>query len=96
MWIENELKKHGQLITSSNLGNMALGVTCNSCKTVFGADRKCFKCSQCESNFELVYEEELVSDDTPSFCPFCGEKIEDIIEEYIDEDDFDDEIEEWT
>ena len=54
------------------------------------------ECSQCESNFELVYEEELVSDDTPSFCPFCGEKIEDIIEEYIDEDDFDDEIEEWT
>jgi DNA-directed RNA polymerase subunit RPC12/RpoP len=53
------------------------------------------ECSECESSFELVYEEELVSDDTPSFCPFCGEKIEDIQEEYIDQDDFDDEIEGW-
>ena len=53
-------------------------------------------CSECESNFQLVYEEELVSEPVPCFCPFCGEKIEDIQEEYIEDDDLDeDAYEEW-
>jgi len=54
-------------------------------------------CSDCESSFEMLYEEEMVSDSVPCYCPFCGEKIEDIQEEYIEEDDdFDDgAYEEW-
>jgi len=35
-----------------------------------------------------------VSDETPSFCPFCGERIEVLNEEYIDDEDFN-ENEEW-
>lgn len=52
------------------------------------------ECENCDSSFELAYTEELVSDDIPNFCPFCGERIEDIQEEYIDEDGLD-ENEEW-
>lgn len=52
------------------------------------------ECENCDSTFELNYAEELVSDETPNFCPFCGERIEDIQEEYIDEDELD-ENEEW-
>lgn len=44
-------------------------------------------CMNCESTFEMQYEKELVSADYPQFCPFCGEIIEDITDEYIDEDD---------
>jgi DNA-directed RNA polymerase subunit RPC12/RpoP len=53
------------------------------------------ECDNCESSFELAYTEELVSDDTPNFCPFCGERIEDIQEEYIDEDVLDENDERW-
>jgi len=52
------------------------------------------ECENCESSFEIAYTEEIVSDDIPNFCPFCGERIEDIQEEYIDEDELD-ENEEW-
>jgi hypothetical protein len=31
--------------------------------------------------------EELVSQDLPEHCPFCGEIIEELSEDYIDEDD---------
>jgi hypothetical protein len=51
-------------------------------------------CDSCESTFELAYEEELVSDELPSFCPFCGEEIEDVTEQVYEEED-DDDIEEW-
>ena len=54
------------------------------------------ECSECVSSFEMTYQEELVSKDLPCYCPFCGEKIEDVQEEeYIDQDDDFDEIEEW-
>jgi hypothetical protein len=52
------------------------------------------ECDNCESSFEVAYSEELVSEEKPSFCPFCGEPVEDIVEEYIDDDDYD-ENEEW-
>ena len=52
------------------------------------------ECENCDSTFEIAYTEELVSDETPNFCPFCGERVEDIQEEYIDEDELD-ENEEW-
>lgn len=54
------------------------------------------ECSECESIFELTYSKELVSGEIPCFCPFCGEKIENVTEEEVeDEDDqlYDDE--EW-
>ena len=51
------------------------------------------ECIECESTFELAYTEEMVSDPTPNFCPFCGEKIEEISEEYIEDDNFDENAE---
>ena len=51
-------------------------------------------CLACESGFEVSYTKELVSSEYPQFCPFCGEAVEDITDEYIEEDgDFGDE--EW-
>ena len=44
-------------------------------------------CASCESGFEVSYMEELTSSDLPQFCPFCGETIDDIQEEYIEDDD---------
>ena len=45
------------------------------------------ECSSCESSFEVAYIEELVSQEYPEHCPFCGEVIEEIQEEYIEDDD---------
>ena len=54
-------------------------------------------CENCDSTFEIAYEVELVSEEVPSFCPFCGEKVEDISEQVYDEDDEEDDVEdeEW-
>lgn len=52
-------------------------------------------CIGCESTFELAYIEELVSSEVPSFCPFCGERVEDIQEEYIDPDEQNENEPEW-
>lgn len=52
------------------------------------------ECENCESSYEVQYVEELVSEEVPEFCPFCGEPIEDLSEEYIEDDDLD-ENEEW-
>ena len=48
----------------------------------------------CESTCEIAFEEDYVSDESPTFCPFCGERIEVLNEEYIEDEDFD-ENEEW-
>ena len=45
------------------------------------------ECLNCESSFEVGYVEELVSQEYPEHCPFCGETIEEIQEEYIEDDD---------
>lgn len=45
------------------------------------------ECLNCESSFEIAYVEQLVSTELPEHCPFCGEIIEDIQEEYIEDDD---------
>ena len=51
-------------------------------------------CENCESTFGVDYMEELVSQEYPEHCPFCGEHIEEVQESYIeDDDDLDDE--EW-
>ena len=52
------------------------------------------ECENCESTCEIAFEEDYVSDESPTFCPFCGERIEVLNEEYIEDEDFD-ENEEW-
>lgn len=52
------------------------------------------ECENCESTFEVAFEEDYVSEESLSFCPFCGESIEVLDEEYIDDEDYD-ENEEW-
>ena len=51
-------------------------------------------CLNCESVYTVEYTEELVSSDLPEHCPFCGEPIEELSEEYIEDDDLD-ENDEW-
>ena len=52
------------------------------------------ECHSCESSYDIIYMEELVSEHYPEICPFCGEHIEEIQEEYI-EDENDDDTEKW-
>jgi hypothetical protein len=52
------------------------------------------ECSSCESHYTIAFVEEIVSAELPEYCPFCGETIEEITEDYIEDDDFN-ENEEW-
>lgn len=48
-------------------------------------------CANCESTYTVEFMEEMVSQDLPEHCPFCGEIIEELSEAYIeDEDNLDD------
>jgi len=51
------------------------------------------ECSNCESTFLINYSDMLASKEYPEYCPFCGEFIEELSEDYIEEseDEFDDE-----
>ena len=51
------------------------------------------ECTNCESYFDLSFEENLVSQE-PEYCPFCGEVIEEM-EDYIEDDDDFENDEEW-
>jgi hypothetical protein len=54
------------------------------------------ECQNCESSYEVAYSEELVSEEYPEICPFCGENIEELSEEeYIDDEDSDNWDDEW-
>jgi hypothetical protein len=54
------------------------------------------ECGNCESTYSVEYSEELVSQDYPEHCPFCGEAIDELTEETdLDEDDDDSEEEDW-
>jgi hypothetical protein len=44
-------------------------------------------CSSCESTYSIEFTEELVSEEFPEYCPFCGETIDELSEEYVEEDD---------
>ena len=44
-------------------------------------------CSECESAFYIQYNEMLASTDLPQYCPFCGEYIDEISEDYIEDDE---------
>jgi hypothetical protein len=53
------------------------------------------ECHNCESSYDIVYMEELVSEQYPEICPFCGEHIEELSEEeYIEDDELNDD-EKW-
>ena len=52
------------------------------------------ECGNCESYFDLSFEENLVSQE-PEYCPFCGEVIEEPMEDYIEDDDDFETDEEW-
>lgn len=52
-------------------------------------------CSSCESSYHIIYTEEMVSQELPEHCAFCGEIIDEITEEYIEDDDSEDD-EEWN
>ena len=52
------------------------------------------ECNNCESTYSIQFAEEFVSQELPEHCPFCGEIIEELSEDYIeDEDDLEDK--EW-
>ena len=53
------------------------------------------ECSSCESTYSISYMEEMVSQDLPEHCPFCGEQIEELSEDYIGDDDDDMDNGEW-
>jgi hypothetical protein len=44
-------------------------------------------CSSCESTYNIEFTEEIVSEEFPEYCPFCGETIDELSEEYVEEDD---------
>jgi hypothetical protein len=52
-------------------------------------------CSSCESTYEVTYEEELTSENVPEYCPFCGEPIEVLSENYIEDSDLDEDDLKW-
>lgn len=53
------------------------------------------ECLSCESTYQINYMQEFVSQEYPEHCPFCGEPIEEIQEEYIEDEDSEDD-EEWN
>jgi hypothetical protein len=44
-------------------------------------------CLSCESTYNIQYSTEMTSEETPLFCPFCGEVIEDYIDDEQEEED---------
>jgi len=44
-------------------------------------------CLSCESVYSVEFVEEMVSQELPQHCPFCGEIIEELSEEYIEDED---------
>jgi NAD-dependent SIR2 family protein deacetylase len=53
------------------------------------------ECLNCESSYEVAYVEQLVSSELPEHCPVCGEVIEEITEDYIEDDDLDEDDVKW-
>ena len=52
-------------------------------------------CASCESTYSIAFMEEMVSQDLPEHCPFCGEIIEELSEAYIEDEDDDLDNKEW-
>ena len=53
------------------------------------------ECLNCESSYEVSYVEQLVSQELPEHCPFCGEVIDEISEEYIEDEDLNQDDLKW-
>ena len=53
------------------------------------------ECLSCESTYNVSFMEEMVSQELPEHCPFCGEQIEELSEDYIEDDEDDLDIKEW-
>jgi len=53
------------------------------------------ECLSCESTYSVSFMQEMVSNDLPEHCPFCGEIIEELSEDYIEDDEDDLDIKEW-
>ena len=53
------------------------------------------ECEACESSYSIAYISEFVSQELPENCPFCGEVIQELEEEYIEDDDDTMDNEEW-
>ena len=51
------------------------------------------ECSNCESTFSVTYSDMIASKEYPEYCTFCGDPIDELSEDYIEEseDDFEDE-----
>lgn len=43
-------------------------------------------CENCDSEFNISFNENLVKEHEEIFCPFCGAQIETIEEDVIEED----------
>ena len=54
------------------------------------------ECHNCESSYDITYMEELVSEQYPEICPFCGETIDALSEENYIEDEDDMDNDEWN
>jgi NAD-dependent SIR2 family protein deacetylase len=54
------------------------------------------ECSSCESTYSVEYSEELVAQEYPEHCPFCGDQIQELSEEHQEDEDEDDFEEEWN
>jgi hypothetical protein len=52
-------------------------------------------CDNCESDFSLSFNENLVKEHEEIFCPFCGELIESIEEDIPEEEDYLSQEEMW-
>lgn len=52
-------------------------------------------CHSCESSYNIEFVEELVSEELPEHCPFCGEIIDELSEAYIEDDNDLDDDEKW-
>jgi hypothetical protein len=53
------------------------------------------ECLNCESTYAVEYVEQLVSTELPEHCPFCGELIDELSEDYIEDDDDSEDEDEW-
>ena len=53
------------------------------------------ECLECESTYAVEYVEQLVSQQLPEYCPFCGDPIEELSEEYIEDNDLDEDDLKW-
>lgn len=55
---------------------------------------KRIECNNCEVKFTLTFDKEEI-EDSPDYCPFCGDLVEDVYKDIEDEDDNWSDGDEW-